>query len=160
MIKRQVQTEIMELLDEFPAVAVLGPRQVGKTTLAREIAASIPAEAVYLDLENPTDRVKLDEPEIYFSLHKGKLIILDEIQRVPELFQILRGVIDQRRSEGYRFGQFLILGSASLDLLKQSSESSLYAIRPASVSEDCFSRYREADPRMRNCPKRYPSLRL
>jgi predicted AAA+ superfamily ATPase len=123
MIKRQVQTEIMELLDEFPAVAVLGPRQVGKTTLAREIAASIPAEAVYLDLENPTDRVKLDEPEIYFSLHKGKLIILDEIQRVPELFQILRGVIDQRRSEGYRFGQFLILGSASLDLLKQSSET-------------------------------------
>ena len=123
MIRRRVQTEIMELLGEFPAVGVLGPRQVGKTTLAREIAATLPAEAVYLDLESPTDRAKLDEPEIYFSLHKGRLIILDEIQRLPELFQILRGVIDQRRRDGYRFGQFLILGSASLDLLKQSSET-------------------------------------
>jgi uncharacterized protein len=123
MIRRDVQAEIVELLGEFPAVAVLGPRQIGKTTLAREIAASLPGEAVYLDLESPTDRIKLDEPELYFSLHKGKLIILDEIQRIPELFQILRGVIDQRRREGYRFGQFLILGSASLDLLKQSSET-------------------------------------
>ena len=123
MIKREVQTEIIELLGEFPAVAVLGPRQVGKTTLAREIAAYIPREAVYLDLESPSDRAKLVEPEIYFSLHKGSLIILDEIQRIPELFQILRGVIDQRRREGYRFGQFLILGSASLNLLKQSSET-------------------------------------
>jgi len=123
MIKRQVQIEIMELLGEFPAVAVLGPRQVGKTTLAREIAASLPSKAIYLDLESPTDRAKLDEPESYFSLYKGRLIILDEIQRVPELFQILRGVIDQRRREGHRFGQFLILGSASLDLLKQSSET-------------------------------------
>jgi len=123
MIKRQAQREIAGLLEEFPAVGVLGPRQVGKTTLAEAIAASIKPEPVYLDLETPSDAAKLREPEDYFELHKGKLIILDEIQRVPGMFQILRGVIDRRRREGLRTGQFLILGSASLDLLKQSSES-------------------------------------
>lgn len=123
MIKRAAQTEIAQLLQEFPAVAVLGPRQVGKTTLAREIGESFKVPAIYLDLESPADLAKLKEPEIYFELHKGKLIILDEIQRAPELFQVLRGVIDRRRREGLRWGQFLILGSASLDLLKQSSES-------------------------------------
>jgi len=123
MIKRQAQSEITHLLEEFPAVGVLGPRQVGKTTLAEEIAAVVNPEPIYLDLERPSEAAKLSEPEDYFELHKGKLIILDEIQRVPELFQILRGVIDRRRREGHRTGQFLILGSASLDLLKQSSES-------------------------------------
>ncbi len=123
MIIRQAQSEITRLLEEFPAVGVLGPRQVGKTTLAEEIAASINPEPIYLDLERPSEAARLAEPEEYFELHKGKLIILDEIQRVPELFQILRGVIDRRRREGHRTGQFLILGSASLDLLKQSSES-------------------------------------
>ena len=123
MIKRQAQVEIACLLKEFPAVGVLGPRQVGKTTLAEEIAASVSPEPIYLDLERPSEAARLNEPEEYFELHKGKLIILDEIQRVPELFQILRGVIDRRRREGLRTGQFLILGSASLDLLKQSSES-------------------------------------
>jgi predicted AAA+ superfamily ATPase len=123
MIKRQAQSEIARLLEEFPAVGVLGPRQVGKTTLAEEIAASVNPEPIYLDLERPSEAARLSEPEEYFELHKGKLIILDEIQRVPELFQILRGVIDRRRREGHRTGQFLILGSASLDLLKQSSES-------------------------------------
>jgi predicted AAA+ superfamily ATPase len=123
MIKRQAQSEIARLLEEFPAVGVLGPRQVGKTTLAEEIAASLSPEPIYLDLERPSEAARLNEPEGYFELHKGKLIILDEIQRVPELFQILRGVIDRRRREGHRAGQILILGSASLDLLKQSSES-------------------------------------
>lgn len=123
MIKRQAQSEIARLLEEFPAVGVLGPRQVGKTTLAEEIAGSLKPEPIYLDLERPSEAARLNEPEAYFELHKGTLIILDEIQRVPELFQILRGVIDRRRREGHRAGQFLILGSASLDLLKQSSES-------------------------------------
>lgn len=113
----------MQLLDEFPAVAVLGPRQVGKTTLAEEIAATLDSESIYLDLETPSDQARLSEPESYFELHKGKLIILDEVQRVPELFAILRGIIDRRRRQGFKTGQFLILGSASLDLLKQSSES-------------------------------------
>lgn len=123
MIARNSQVEIIELLEEFPAVSILGPRQVGKTTLAEEIALSLSPEPIYLDLESPIDQAKLNDPEAYFELHKGKLIILDEIQRVPELFAILRGVIDRRRRQGFRTAQFLILGSASLDLLKQSSES-------------------------------------
>ena len=123
MIKRKCQGSIIELLNESPAVGILGPRQVGKTTLAEEIALSISPNPIYLDLESPTDLAKLTEPEAYFDLHKGKLIILDEIQRTPELFAVLRGVIDRRRREGFRTAQFLILGSASLDLLKQASES-------------------------------------
>ncbi|WP_339792967.1 MAG: ATP-binding protein [Imperialibacter sp.] len=123
MIPREIQRQIQTLLTEFPAVAILGPRQVGKTTLADAIAKTMKSKSVYLDLELPSDLSKLHEPEQYFELHKGKLIILDEIQRAPELFSILRGVIDHRKREGYTSGQFLILGSASLDLLKQSSES-------------------------------------
>lgn len=123
MIKRKCQDSIIELLNESPAVGILGPRQVGKTTLAEEIALSISPNPIYLDLESPTDLAKLTEPEAYFDLYKGKLIILDEIQRTPELFAVLRGVIDRRRREGFRTAQFLILGSASLDLLKQASES-------------------------------------
>jgi uncharacterized protein len=123
MIKREAQTQILNLLNEFPAIGVLGPRQVGKTTLAEEIAASFNPTPIYLDLESPTDLAKLNEPESYFELHKGTLIILDEIQRLPELFRILRGVIDRGRRTGQKTGQFFILGSASLELLKQSSET-------------------------------------
>jgi predicted AAA+ superfamily ATPase len=123
MIPRIAQLEINELLDEFPAVGVLGPRQIGKTTLAELIAGSIDPEPIYLDLENPLDVAKLSDADAYFEAHKGKLIILDEVHRVPELFPVLRGVIDRRRKQGMRTGQFLILGSASLDLLKQSSET-------------------------------------
>lgn len=123
MITRTAQNEIAQLLDEFPAVGILGPRQVGKTTLAETIATAFSPDPIYLDLESPGDQAKLSDPEAYFELNKGKLIILDEIQRVPELFSTLRGVIDRRRRQGFRTGQFLILGSASLDLLKQASES-------------------------------------
>jgi hypothetical protein len=104
-------------------VGVLGTRQVGKTTLAEEIAATIKPTPIYLDLESPIDQAKLNEPEEYFELHKGKLIILDEVQRMPEIFRVLRSVIDRRKKEGLKTGQFLILGSASLDLLQQSSET-------------------------------------
>lgn len=123
MIKRDAEAEIKQLLEEFPAVGVLGPRQVGKTTLAEALTASFQPKPVYLDLETPSDQARLKDPEAYFELQKGSLIILDEIQRVPELFQVLRGVIDRQRREGRKTGQFLILGSASLDLLQQSSES-------------------------------------
>lgn len=123
MIYRKAQQEIVTLMQEFPAVGLLGPRQVGKTTLAETIASLFAPEPVYLDLENPSDQARLSDPEDYFERNKGTLIILDEIQRVPELFQILRGVIDRRRRQGFKTGQFLILGSASLDLLKQSSET-------------------------------------
>jgi len=123
MIPRVAQNKIMSLLKEFPAVAVLGPRQVGKTTIAEEIAHLSDGEHIYLDLESPSDMNRLADPEDYFSRQRGKLIVLDEVQRVPELFPVLRGVIDRARREGHRTGQFLILGSASLDLLRQSSET-------------------------------------
>ncbi|NIA20345.1 MAG: AAA family ATPase [Xanthomonadaceae bacterium] len=97
---------------------MLGPRQCGKTTLARHIAGEI-EKSVYLDLEHPADLAKLDDPLAFFHLHKNELVCLDEIQRVPELFATLRGVIDERGKNG----QFLILGSASRDLIRQSSES-------------------------------------
>jgi predicted AAA+ superfamily ATPase len=123
MIKRHAQTELRRLLEQFPAVAILGPRQIGKTTLAQQIAARTKPSPVYLDLENPIDLAKLDDPGQYLQTHTDRLIILDEIQRIPGLFQVLRGVIDRRRQAGQQAGQFLMLGSASRDLLKQSSES-------------------------------------
>lgn len=123
MIKRYAETELVRLLEQFPAAAILGPRQIGKTTLAQQIAARTKPSPVYLDLENPIDLAKLDDPGQYFQTRTDRLIILDEIQRTPGLFQVLRGVIDRRRRAGQQAGQFLILGSASRDLLKQSSES-------------------------------------
>lgn len=121
MIARFALAELLGLIDRHPAVGLLGPRQVGKTTLALEIARGRPS--IYLDLESPTDRAKLTEPELYFEAHTDKLVVLDEIQRMPELFEILRVMIDRGRQAGRRSGQYLVLGSASLDLLRQSSES-------------------------------------
>jgi len=115
----RMQTPIIEQrLKHMPAVALLGPRQVGKSTLAKQIISTF-NKAVYLDLEKPTDLNKLRDPEAYFALHADKLICLDEIQRTPELFPVLRSVIDERS----RNGQFLILGSATPELIKQSSET-------------------------------------
>ena len=121
MIKRHVKTQLVERLGDVPAVALLGPRQVGKTTLAQEVGESQPSH--YLDLESEADRAKLAEPELYLSAHEDKLVILDEVHRVPELFQLLRGLIDRGRRKGLRAGRFLLLGSASMDLLAQSGES-------------------------------------
>ncbi len=123
MIHRKVKKEVDFLLDIFPAVGILGPRQVGKTTLAKEIAKDRPNATVYLDLELPSNIMKLSDPESFFNINADKLVILDEIQRMPELFQVLRGVIDQRRENDKKICQFLVLGSASLELIKQSSES-------------------------------------
>ena len=123
MIHRLAEARISDLLTRFPAVAVLGPRQVGKTTLARRIVQELGAAAVYLDLELPSHRAKLSDPELYFSSQEDRLVVLDEIQRVPGLFEVLRGVIDERRRQGRRHRQFLLLGSASIDLLQQSSET-------------------------------------
>ena len=121
MIGRRIYTELAERLEETPAVALIGPRQVGKTTLALEIAEATPS--IYLDLESDADRAKLAEPELYLSEHEDKLVILDEVHRLPNLFQILRGLIDSGRRKGRRAGRFLLLGSASIDLLRQSGES-------------------------------------
>lgn len=121
MIERRVANDLRQALGQSPAVALLGPRQVGKTTLALDIGDERPS--VYLDLEAPSDRAKLAEPELYLAGHAHALVILDEVHRAPELFQSLRGLIDRGRRMGLRTGRFLLLGSASFDLLKQFGES-------------------------------------
>jgi len=127
MIPRRLLSPLDAALAEAPAVALLGPRQVGKTTLALELAKGLPS--VYLDLESEADRAKLAEAELYLEQHEDKLVILDEIQRTPQLFRSLRGLIDAGRRRGQGKGRFLVLGSASIDLLKQSSESLAGRIR-------------------------------
>lgn len=121
MITRQALFTLHKYLDQFPVTALIGPRQVGKTTLAITLMEERPC--LYLDLENYNDLAKLDDPLAFFSMHQDKLIILDEIQRKPELFAPLRGIIDARRRLNKKTSQFLILGSASVELLRQSSES-------------------------------------
>jgi uncharacterized protein len=123
MILRKLTAQVEALLREGPAVALLGPRQVGKTTLAREVASRLSDGAVYLDLERPADRELVLDPLPFLSAQAGKLVIIDEVQKAPELFAALRGIIDDRRRAGHRTGQFLLLGSASRELLRQSSES-------------------------------------
>lgn len=121
MIPRRAISKVEEALSRQAAVALIGPRQVGKTTLARSLAETRPS--LYLDLESRTDRDKLSDPELFLKDYENVLVILDEIHRVPELFQTLRGLIDQGRRKGLRTGRFLVLGSASIDLLRQSGET-------------------------------------
>lgn len=121
MIDRRIYGQLVESIQHNPAVGLLGPRQTGKTTLALAIGETRPS--LYLDLESPADRAKLADAGRYLAGHENELVILDEVHRVPELFQILRGLIDQGRRRGKKGGQFLLLGSASVDLLKQSGES-------------------------------------
>lgn len=121
MIPRRLETILNARLDQYPAVALLGPRQVGKTTLAFALAER--RSSIYLDLESDADRAKLADPELYLAGHEDKLVILDEVHRFPGLFGNLRGLIDLGRRRGRRTGRFLLLGSASLDLLKQSGET-------------------------------------
>lgn len=121
MITRRVEDIVRERLGQVPGVVLLGPRQTGKTTIAHTIAESIHSE--YLDLESDLDVVKLREPEVFLESFSDRLVILDEIHRAPGLFPILRGVIDRARRRGERHGKFLLLGSASLELLQQSGES-------------------------------------
>lgn len=123
MILRNAEARVEELLGRFPAVVLVGPRQVGKTTLAIAIAERRGDKAIRLDLERPSDRARLADPEAFLDAQKGRLVILDEIHRAPDLFQVLRAVIDERRRAGFRTGQFLLLGSASLVLLRQASET-------------------------------------
>lgn len=121
LVPRRALGHVRALLTRFPAVALMGPRQVGKTTLAWHFVEH--DNAVYLDLESPADRARLSEPELYLTQHSDRLVILDEVHRTPEIFQVLRGLIDAGRRSGRDTGRFLILGSASIDLLRQSGES-------------------------------------
>ncbi len=121
MINRNLESKILERLKNSSSVALLGPRQVGKTTLAFNILKRIPS--VYLDLENRTDWLKVQDIEAFHKANADKLIILDEVQRLPEVFAPIRGLIDSERRKGNKTGHFLFLGSASIELIRQSSES-------------------------------------
>lgn len=121
MLARQIAPQIASRLEHMPAVALIGPRQVGKTTLAVEIAKN--RSAIYLDLESAEDMARVEHARPYLLDHADELVVLDEIHRLPGLFGTLRGVIDAGRREGKGTGRFLLLGSAGLDLLAQSGET-------------------------------------
>jgi len=116
-INRTLEYKILNALKSYPVVALLGPRQSGKSTLAKEIIAKRPS--VYLDLQSRSDFNKLNEPELFLEGHRDELICLDEIQLKPDFFSYLRSEVDSYRKSG----RFLILGSASRDLIRQSSET-------------------------------------
>jgi len=119
MIHRRLYSKVLDSLKQFPVVGLIGARQIGKTTLAKWIAESIEREVIFLDLERPSDLAKLQEPELYLEQHKDRLVILDEVHHRPEIFRVLRVLIDDHRIPG----RFLITGSASPDLIRQSSET-------------------------------------
>jgi predicted AAA+ superfamily ATPase len=118
MFSRSIEPTLLESLARFPAVALVGPRQVGKTTLAKRIAAGHP-DSLYLDLERPSDLARIAEPELTLSPRAKQLVVIDEVQHAPSLFPVLRSLIDERRVPG----RFLLLGSASPALINRSAES-------------------------------------
>ncbi len=119
MIARHIEPELWDRLRTYPVVAITGPRQAGKTTLAKTIIAHWDKEAIYLDLELPSDLARLTHAELYLKENEDRLVVIDEVQRKPELFPLLRALVDQNRVAG----RFLILGSASPEMLRQSSET-------------------------------------
>lgn len=118
-IKRAIEDKLLLLLEHFPAVAILGPRQVGKTTLVKEIRKQLTKKSIYLDLENPADLAVLNHPVEFFNSVSDKITIIDEIQRKPDLFPVLRSIIDNKRVNG----RLILLGSASPQLLFLSNET-------------------------------------
>ena len=140
MIQRNSEPVLRARLTTMPAVVLIGPRQVGKTTLARKIVSDWSGGALYLDMERPADRRRLDDADAFLRQQRGKLVVIDEIHRLPGLFEILRGIIDERRAEGERTGNFLLLGSAGIELMRQASESlagriAILEIGPFDVTE-------------------------
>ena len=135
-LTRSAEKDIIQLTAQFPAVAIVGPRQVGKTSLARHLASLWPQPSVYLDLENPADLNKLSDPDLFLEPLQEQTVILDEVQRVPSLFPILRGLIDRHRVPK----RFILLGSASPDLIRDASESlagriAYYELSPMAYAE-------------------------
>ncbi len=137
--KRLAEANITRLADNFPSVAIVGPRQVGKTSLVKHLSSIAAQEMIYLDLENPADLNKLSDPMLFLSPLKNKTVVLDEIQRVPQLFPILRGLIDAHREAG----RFILLGSASPELIRDSSESLAGRIAYYELSPLCFEEIKD-----------------
>lgn len=140
MIHRDLHEPLLQALRAMPVVALLGPRQTGKTTLALAVAASVQKPSTYIDLESDADAHKLTDAESYLKRFEGELLVIDEVQRKPDLFRILRGIVDERKRKGERSGHFLLLGSASRELLQQTAETLAGRIRylelsPFSVTE-------------------------
>lgn len=130
MLRRLLEDKIIQALTTMPVVAILGPRQVGKTTLALEIIKNkLDKDVEYIDLERDSDLGRLNEPQTYLQRFANKLLIIDEVQRLPDLFRTLRSLVDERKRAGERAGQFLLLGSASRDLIQHSSETLAGRIR-------------------------------
>lgn len=147
MILRDLESKLLKALKQIPVVALLGPRQVGKTTLALQIAEQgMDKKVAYLDLELDTDLSKLSDPENYLRRFENQLLIIDEVQRKPDLFRILRGLVDIRKRNGEKSGQFLLLGSASRDLLQQSSETLAGRIRYMELSPFTACEVYKTDP--------------
>lgn len=119
MYDRDIYADIIESLGFFPVVAIIGPRQVGKTTLAKQIISGYGKKVIYLDLERQSDFFKLNDAELFFTQNSDKLIVVDEVQLRKDLFPLIRALVDNNRDSG----QFLLLGSASPDLIQQSSET-------------------------------------
>ena len=147
MIERSLEKQIIQALNTVPVVSILGPRQVGKTTRALEMANNkLDKEVVYLDLELDSDLAKLNEPEDYLKRFNNKLLIIDEVQRKPDLFRVLRSLVDIRKRGGERAGHFLLLGSASRDLLQHSTETLAGRIRYLELSPFSIPEVYQHDP--------------
>jgi uncharacterized protein len=154
MIQRNLEKNLIAALQNMPAVALLGPRQVGKTTLALQIAeTSLQKKASYLDLELDTDLSKLNDTEAYLRRFENQLLIIDEVQRKPDLFRVLRGLIDIRKRAGEQSAHFLLLGSASRELLQQSSETLAGRIRYLELSPFSAIEIYNTDPLSFNIDK-------
>lgn len=134
MLVRSLEENLLDALQAMPVVALLGPRQVGKTTLALAIAEKFKKKALYFDLESDADAAKFTDAESYLKRFNNTLVIIDEVQRKPDLFRLLRGIVDERKRQGERAAQFLLLGSASRDLLQHSSETLAGRIRYLELS--------------------------
>ncbi len=147
MIPRTLESKIVRALKTMPVVAILGPRQAGKTTLALEIANNkLDKEVVWLDLERDSDFSKLAEPEDYLKRFDNKMLIIDEVQRKPDLFRALRSLVDVRKHAGEKAGHFLLLGSASRDLIQHSTETLAGRIRYLELSPFSIPEIHHSDP--------------